>query len=532
MLTLLIKDFKLMFSGGKGGRFSRILRLLLSVLFIGFFIGIEVFLFSAILDRIEKFNDARVAFIRLFLLVLSIFMTVSGVFRAKKLFFNEKDIQQLANHPVENSKLIFSKMFFLVMIHFATALMFEYPVFVAYGLALQKSVWFYYKALFYPLLASIFELGIALIFVYPVWMFLQYLKKHVVLEFSLAVLLIFSLAIPYSRLLNVFVSLVSNNELTQLFTEESIASIRAIGEGAMPLNLLADAFVVDRTSKLFSYLTFAGGVFVFGLSLTVFTFHYVRNMSVTSKPIKKKPKFQKRSQLYGLIKKEILLLTKNPDYIFSFSGLLFVQPFLLYLIVTAMNAIFSSGTLLYFSTVLFPNFVPLMDVFLVIMVTLIINSGANRYIAIEERTIKNLKTIPVSYRTQLIVKLLIPFTLSAIFLLISVAVLLISGVTTFSNALFSILLTLVVLFVFDVVSMREELHIRHGKPRSTFLSSLISYVLPFSYIALVMALSRNGFSLPMMYLAGVALFVLLGFYPLLNVVRRMGEWFMELEAIN
>ena len=184
MLTLLIKDFKLMFPGGKGGRLSRILRMLLSVLFIGFFIGIEVFLFSAILEKIENFSNARVAFIRLFLLVLSIFMTISGVFRAKKLFFNEKDIQQLANHPVENSKLIFSKMVFLVLLHFATALMFEYPVFVAYGLAMQKSIWFYYQALFYPLAASIFELGIALILVYPVWMFLQYLKKHVILEFS------------------------------------------------------------------------------------------------------------------------------------------------------------------------------------------------------------------------------------------------------------------------------------------------------------------------------------------------------------
>ena len=532
MLTLLIKDFKLMFPDGKGGRLARFLRLLLSVLFLGVFIGIEVFLFSAILDRIKDYPGARVAFIRLFLLILSIFMTISGIFRAKKLFFNEQDIQQLANHPVENSKLIFSKLFFLVMIHYATALMFEYPVFVAYGLAMQKSIWFYYQSLFYPLLASLFELGIALILVYPVWMFLQYLKKHVILEFSLSVALIFSLAIPYARLLNVFVDLVANNELTQLFTEQSIASIRAIGEGAMPLSLLADGFVLDRTSKLFSYITLAGGVFVFGLSLTIFTFHYVRNMSVTSKPVKHKPTFQKRSQMYGLIKKELLLLTKNPDYIFSFSGLLCVQPFLLYLIVTAMNAIFSSGTLLYFSTMLVPNFVPLMDVFLVIMVTLIINSGANRYIAIEERTIKNLKTIPIGYRTHLSIKMLIPFSLSVIFLLISIAVLLISGVLNLMAAAFSFLLSLVVLFVFDVVSMREELHIRHGKPRSTFLSSMISYVLPFAYIALVMLLSYNKVPLLGLYLVGVLLFVLLSIYPLINVWRRMGDWFMELEAIN
>ena len=78
MLTLLVKDFKLMFSGGRGSSKGWI-RALASVLFIGFFIGVEVFLFSAILDRIKVYSDARIVFIRLFLLLLSVLMTVSGV---------------------------------------------------------------------------------------------------------------------------------------------------------------------------------------------------------------------------------------------------------------------------------------------------------------------------------------------------------------------------------------------------------------------------------------------------------------------
>jgi uncharacterized membrane protein YecN with MAPEG domain len=197
----------------------------------------------------------------------------------------------------------------------------------------------------------------------------------------------------------------------------------------------------------------------------------------------------------------------------------------------AMNAIFSSGTFLYYTT-LFPNFVALVDVFLVIMVTLIINSGANRYITMEERTIKNLKTIPIHYRKQLIIKMMIPYLMSAAFLVLSVAVLLIAGVLSPMTAFFSLLLSLVVLFVFDVVSMREELHIRHGKPRSTFLSSVVSYVLPFAYIALMLILSYNGFPLWAMYLLGVGLFALLGLPQVIAVNRKMGEWFMELEAIN
>lgn len=530
MITLLIKDFKLMFRGTES-RAKGVLRGLLTFLFSVFFIGVEIFLFSAILSKIASFSGARIAFVRLFLILLSVFLTVSAIFRAKKLFFNEQDIAQLANHPVENSKMILSKMIFLILIHYGSALIFEYPVFIAYGMATGKTLWFYYRAIFYPLAASLFEIGIALLLVYPVRMLLEYLKKHVVLEFLLAVAVIFSLAYPYSRLLNVFVELVTNNELTTLFSEESIALINAIGENALPLNLLSEVFFLNQVRSILPYLAIAGGILIFGLALTVFNFHRVRNLAVAANPPRRQHVYRKRSLLSGLIRKELILLTKNPDYIFSFSGLLFVQPFLLYLIVKAMNAIFSSGTFLYYTT-LFPNFVSLVDVFLVIMVTVIINAGANSYITMEERTIKNLKTIPVSHRTQLMIKMLIPYILSAVFLLLSVLVLLLAGVMTPLTAAASLLLSLVVLFVFDVVSMREELHIRHGKPRSTFRSSLVSYVLPFAYIALVMLLSYNGVSLPLMYGAGIALFVLLGLPSVIGVARHMGEWFMELEAIN
>lgn len=530
MLTLLIKDFRLMFSVDRGGK-KGILKALFSIFFSLSFVAIEVFLFSAILNKIQHFHDAPVTFMLLFLLILSAFMTVSGVLQAKKLFFNEQDIRQLANHPVENGKMILSKLIFLIGVHYVTALLFEYPLFVAYGMLLGKTAWYYYTALFYPLLASIFELGIALLLVYPVWIFLQYLKKHVWLEFLLSIVLIFSLLWPYSKVLSIFVDLVSNQSLTVLFTEESMAAVAKFGEFAVPLNFLVDVFIGKRSVGMFPYLAIAGGIFFLGMSITVFTFHRVRNLAVTAKPKKAIFVYKKHSVLYGLIKKELILLTKNPDYVFSFSGLLLAQPFLLFTVVAAMNSIFSSGTLLYYTT-LFPNFVALIDVFLVIMVTLIINSGANQYISMEQRTIKNLKTIPVSCKKQLWIKLLIPYCLSAFFLTASLVVLLLTGTIGVITAVSSLILTLLVLFVFDVVSMREELQIRHGKPRSTYLSAVVSYVLPFAYIALVMVLSYNSFPLWAIYLLGGVLFTLLGIPFLQNVRKHMVDWFMELEAIN
>ena len=530
MLNLLIKDFRLMFSRGRGGA-KGFLRALLTAFFLLCFVAIEIVLFSLILSQIKNFNNAPRAFIMLFLLVLSVFMTISGVFQAKKLFFNEQDIAQLTNHPVDNSKLILSKLIFLFVLQYVTSFLFEYPVFVAYGLMHNKSPWFYYISIFYPLLASIFEIGVALLLVYPVRMFLQYLKRHIVLEFCLAVGLIFALVYPYSLVLNTFTDLVANNEISLLFTEESMQTMTWISEHAVPINFLVDMFISNNDGKLYSYLAISLGVFILGLAITIYTFHRVRNMTVNTTVNPREFKYKLHSQTYGLVKKEIALLTKNPDYIFSFTGLLLAQPFLVYLIVRAMNDIFTTGTFLYY-TQLFPNFVALVDVFLVMMITLIINSGANQYISMEERTIKNLKTIPVSYKRQLTLKLFIPFGLSVLFLAISQIALWIGGVVTGITGLFSFVLSTVALLMFDIISLREELNIRHGKPRSTYLSSLFSYVLPLAYILLTLFLSYNGFPLWAMYLLGVVLFAVLGLPQIIKVKRNMGDWFMELEAIN
>ena len=345
-----MKDFRLMFSRDRNGA-RGFVRVLLSAFFILCFVAIESFLFSEILKRIGKFNGAPPAFIMLFLVVISAFMTVGGVFQAQKLFFNEQDIHQLSNLPVTNSMMILSKLIFLFVVHYATSFLFEFPIFVAYGRIFGKPMLFYYKAMFYPLLASIFELGIALLVVYPVWLFLQYLKKHVVLEFCLSVALIFSLAYPYSRILNMFVELVTDNRLILLFTEESIATLTQAVEYIVPINFLAQVFILNMgLSRMLPYLAISGGIFMMGLSITVFTFHRVRNVSNASKPKPPRAAYKKRSNVYGLVKKEMILLTQNSDYVFSFSGLLMVQPFLLYLIVSAMNAIFSSGTFLYYKT--------------------------------------------------------------------------------------------------------------------------------------------------------------------------------------
>ena len=310
-----------------------------------------------------------------------------------------------------------------------------------------------------------------------------------------------------------------------------MGALLAFQKNAIPLNLIVDAFLNGRTGNLFPYVCMSLSVLILGLSITIFTFHRVRNISVSEKIKKGRELKAPVSQNLALIKKECILLAKKPEYIFSFSGLLIVQPFLTYLIITAMNTIFQTGTFLYYTT-LFPGFVPLVDVLLVMMIAIVINSGANSYIAIEERTIKNLKTMPVSYKKQILFKLLIPLVLSVFMLIISLAVICIFSAMSPVPALFAGILTVMFLIVFDMVSLIEEMQIRHGKPRSTFISTLVSYALPIAYIAIGILLSYIGTPLVAIFLSGIALLLAVGLPVAFILFKSMGRWFMELEAIN
>lgn len=78
-----------------------------------------------------------------------------------------------------------------------------------------------------------------------------------------------------------------------------------------------------------------------------------------------------------------------------------------------------------------------------------------------------MKTVPVDYKTQLIVKVALPMTLSVTSLVISLAALTAAGVIGWVVLPFALICALVSLSAFDMASLVEELSIRHGKNART-----------------------------------------------------------------
>ena len=179
-----------------------------------------------------------------------------------------------------------------------------------------------------------------------------------------------------------------------------------------------------------------------------------------------------------------------------------------------------------------PNFIPLMDTLIIMLFSVIISQGANSYIQMEKRTIKVMKTIPVKYSMQLLIKVSIPFIMSFASLLITLLVLLIGKSINFMTFGFTLILAGLLLVVFDVISLKEELSIRNHKPRSSYISNLYSYLLPLGFFLATALLSYIGLPLILAFVIGIVLVVILGLPHVISLKKNMNSLFMDLDVIN
>ena len=507
MLNLLLKDFRLMFSGS--AKFSeRIISAVFTVLFIGCFVAVEWFVFSGIISKISDVAGAKESFLCVFLFVIIVLSTVSCVMSAKKLFFDPKDVELLSNRPVQSGQIISSKLVLLFLVQTSAAFMFEYPLFIAYGVSEGMPPLFYFTALFFPALSFVTEAGVALLAVYPVYLVSCALNNHPLIKLFI-------------------VSAV----MAGLFTSENMANLQKFKEFAFPVNVLLSVFISKKGYSLLVYLLISSIIFAAGLVYTVFSYNYVRNVNFAAKRKSKERKLRILSVPKSLVKKELSLIFGNSENIFSYTGLIIIQPFLLCMVLKSINTAFNSGTMTYYINYI-PGFVAFTDAFFVMVFSTTIASGANRFISMEEKTVKNMKTMPVNLHLQLAVKSGLPFVLSVVSLFVSIAVLLAAGVIGFASASFCLLLGICALALYYVASLYEELKIRRAKSRKTLISSAVSYLLPMFFAVFSAILAYSGIHPYVCFAVGSVLYIGLAAAGAFIVYKKSGRLFLELEAIN
>ena len=531
MLSLLAKDFKLLFSGNSQNKLSKFLSYLFAFIVAILFIVIEVYLFQAIFNKMEAVKGASTSYFSLFLFIVSTLLTVFCVFTAMRLFFNSDDNNKLAALPISDTKIVVSKLIFLFITMYAMNLVFNLPLFITYGIIYRKMFIYYFNAVFYPALLFFFQAGVALLLVYPVKLALNFLKKHIIIQFVTVFVIAFGLAYLYSLALNLFINMVANNNIAQIFTTESIEAVKNASKFMIPINFLVDSFVNHNRGAIFPSIAISIGVFALGLSVAIYFYNkFLQNNRTDSGSVKTK-ELKVESIRKALIKKELVLLLRNSNFIFSFTGLLMVEPFLSYLIIKSMNTIFTSGSLAYYLASV-PNIIAFLDVMLMMLISAIIFQGANSYITNENKAIRLMKSIPVSLFEQLAIKVAIPLALSLAFLFISYLVLAFTFTLSIIPFLYGLLINTIFIITLSIVSLFEELHVRRNATKNTLLSGVYTYVVPTVYFLFALLLCYFKVNYNLTFIIGL-LVVVGSLVPyMIHFKERVNEQFLSLEVAN
>ncbi len=529
MFNLIKKDFRLFFPD-YGHISKKISTALFISIIVALFIGIEVYVFTTILNKIKIYQNAATAFFSIFLFVIVLLVTLAAVLNASKLFFNEQDFHQMMIYPISNVKKIATKLVFLFFFQYFLNVCFAFPLFISYGMILNVDASFYVLMLCYPILSFLFEAGVAMILVYPYKLISTFLKNHLIVQFITMIILIAGGVYLYGNFLTLFMSLVSNNEMDQLFTITSIERLIKLGYQLFPSNYLVMIFTNFNVGIFFTYVAIMLAVFLFGLGfLSLFYTHF--NQSIQRKQHSLQKKMQVYPPIFTLIKKEFILLFKDSSYIFTFTGLLLVEPFLSYLICHAMSTVFTHGIFAYYIMVL-PNFIPLVNIVFLVLISIIINKGANQYITMEKNNVRLLKTLPVKATTQLLIKVSIPFLLSLIFSLGAFITLYVTNIIDSNSFIIGFVVNILLLFAVDIISLYEELKQKNNGSKNTLLSTIYSYLLILIFFIISLVLSYFNFDIWIVFFISVGILVLLTLPFLICIRSRVKRLFDALEVSN
>ena len=323
----------------------------------------------------------------------------------------------------------------------------------------------------------------------------------------------------------------ASNNISQLFTTDTINAVNSASKFMVPVNFLVEAFVNNVRTAIFPSIAISLGIFIIGLSVAIYFYNkFLQNFTNDTRSIKKET-LKMVSPVKALIKKELVLLLRNSNFIFSFTGLLMVEPFLSYLIIKSMNTIFTSGSLAYYLASV-PNIVAFLDVMLMMLISAIIYQGANAYITNEDKAVRLMKSIPVSSYKQLAIKVLIPLSLSLAALLISYVLLAATQTLNIIPTLYGLLMNIIFIVALSVVSLFEELHVKRYQEKNTLISGIYTYAVPVIYFLGALLLCYFQVNYNFIFLMGLGV-VTLSLVPyMIKFKERVNNDFLSMEVVN
>lgn len=533
LVSLLLKELKnnSFFSRiRKGNILSAILELCITLIYI----TIEIVVFSLLLNKVNKFEGADRAFLIIFLFLMTIINVVYFALKLRKLLYNDADNIILLSKPINPLINTLSKVIYIYLKNILNNFVLAVPLIVIYVNKTQFLPRFYFIALLYSLIISIFETGLAYMFSIPIYEIHKLLKKHAIIKTICSIVFIFALCIVYNFILSLFLNLVRENNILSIFSIETIDTFTKFSKFLFPTYFYV-LLIEEHYIFLILLLLISFASLVIGVSIGNLVYYYnLKNNKETKIRVKQK-EYKIMKPHIALLRKEVILLfdTKIMSGL-SYGSLLIIQPVLTFIVVKAMETVFKSGMLVFVNSY-FPYVIELFNLLFIMLFACFIYNTASFSISREKQSLRLLKSIPIDYKLQAFIKLFVPYICSLIMTFLSISVLFISGNINFLPALFTFVFLAILMLLLGEISLSSDLKRPSDDDSSSNSASIVGAVaifIPTVTISLMFIINYIGSNTLVGF--AVAIFVLFNIFIPYSIYfyKKVGKRFLALEMRN
>lgn len=515
---------------------EKIMKWLFVALGLAAFVALEVYIFMALDDQLEDFSSYGTSdFLVLFLFCYFIISSLVALPAAKKSLYRTIDREIISPLPVSDDDIILGKAVYLYVRLVINGLFLATPLLIAYGAARNLDPSFYVMSITYPFILGFVSLGLTLALLPLYALVTRFLERKYLIQLLLGIGVTLALCFIYQTVLNIFLSIVQGSRLDSYFSASFLESLHAAAPWLIPV---ANYFnlTISADNLISNILFLLGSVFLMAfLGLYLISFLYESNKERNFKVQKEKERkrdLKVLSSTRALMKKEFLLLFRNGSYLFSFSSLLFMQPFLAYVVISSLSSLLYSNLdifMNYFSEL--PSGISLV---IILLFASLVSSGASDGITREGKGRLFLKTAPLSASKMTFVKLFIPTGVALLSLFVTDVVLISFGaisVSVFFVALVSGSLLVVSVSAYGLLGDLSSYRIdKKGRGFYRAVPGIVSILFPLligaAHFLLMFFLDLDG---AYIYLIEVACSILF-FIPLVFVPKRLERMYLEMGA--
>ena len=420
-LTLFRLELKSRFgTKGTGKPLATVLKILVALILVGLVYAAYIFGMKQLVSMFYLYgmgDEFLILFIALSMLILTLF----GISSVIKNLFRSGDNELLMRFPVSPQAVFASKISIFILYQIIFTLFIELPVFIIFGMTTGQGLMYYALLPVVLVFCIVLPLSIANLLAIPVMQIGARAKNMFTLSLLISVILV---AAGFYIYMNIIQSVVNymKEEAMGFFSKETLGVVSEVAKYIYPANwfaymLLGKWRLVTSLLSLLVVAIFAAGAFFLNRRWYLPTI--LRDIEGSGATFTIVTKNKQRSPTWATFRREFLEIFRSSNYSFQYLCMAVAAPVMVYSCnkLAATMGENSIGAVI----------VPALALMVMLIFCAIILSFSASSVSREGDNFYLTKIAPISYRTQVLIKIALYMTVSTASILVTAFVMYISG---------------------------------------------------------------------------------------------------------